>query len=97
MKPKWVKKIEDLPPHYTPIEELRANYPQIVKEVEEKYGPPLTPRGRPKRGSIIEKSRMRSIRMKDALWEAIKEHAKAAGLTPNAAMQLAALEWLEKH
>lgn len=97
MRQKWVKKLEDLPQHFTPIEESRRVQAAEAAHFEEKYGPVMTPRGRPKKGTIVAKSRMRSIRLKDDLWESIREHAKAAGLSPNAAVQLAVAEWVQRH
>ena len=79
------------------IEEIQARYLQDVKEVEAELGPHvpplLTPQGRPKKGQTVEAAEVHTLRVKPSVWQGLVTKAKAAGLTPNAAAQLALMEW----
>ena len=51
-------------------------------------------RGRPKKGTAPVPSTARSVRMQVSLWKGINARAKALGLSTNAALRLAAAEWV---
>jgi hypothetical protein len=79
------------------IEALQARYLQEVKEVEAELGPQvpplLTPQGRPRKGQTVEPAEVHALRVKPSVWQGLVAKAKAKGLTPNAAAQLALMEW----
>ena len=78
-------------------ETVQANYASQVKEVEAELGPQvpalLTPQGRPRKGQSVEAAEIHALRVKPSVWQDFASKAKAAGLTPNAAAQLALMEW----
>jgi len=78
-------------------EAIQARYLDDVKDVEAELGPHvpplLTPQGRPKKGQVVEAAEIHALRVKPSVWLALVSKAKAAGLTPNAAAQLALMEW----
>ena len=79
------------------IEEIQARYLHDVQEVEAELGPHvpplLTPQGRPRKGQVVEAAEIHALRVKPSVWRDLVAKAKAAGLTPNAAAQLALMEW----
>jgi len=79
------------------MEEIQARYLHDVEEVEAELGPHvpplLTPQGRPRKGQTVEAAELHALRVKPSVWQALVVKAKAAGLTPNAAAQLALMEW----
>jgi hypothetical protein len=79
------------------IEEIKARYLHDVVEVEAELGPHvpplLTPQGRPKKGNVVEAAEVHALRVKPSVWKDLVAKAKKAGLTPNAAAQLALMEW----
>ena len=79
------------------IEEIQARYLHDVEEVEADLGPRvpplLTPQGRPRKGQNVEAAEIHALRVKPSVWQGLVAKAKAAGLTPNAAAQLALMEW----
>jgi hypothetical protein len=81
-------------------EAVQANYAREVLEVETEIGPnvpPLmTPQGRPRKGEIVEAAEVHALRVKPTIWQDFALKAKAAGLTPNAAAQLALMEWTRR-
>lgn len=78
-------------------EEIQARYLQDVEEVEAELGPQvpplLTPQGRPRKGQAVEAAVVHALRVKPSVWQGLVVKAKAAGLTPNAAAQLALMAW----
>ena len=82
------------------LKEIRANYDQIVKEVEAELGPHvptrLHGRGRPRKGSTVAPTRTHSLRIADSTWEAVSESAKKDGISVNQAAQIALIEWAGK-
>ena len=79
------------------IEEIQARYLHDVEEVESELGPQvpplLTPQGRPRKGQAVEAAEVHTLRVKPSVWQGLVVKATAAGLTPNAAAQLALMEW----
>jgi hypothetical protein len=78
-------------------EAAQANYAREVKKVEAELGPQvpplLTPQGRPRKGLAVEAAEVHALRVKPSVWHDFATKAKATGLTPNAAAQLALMEW----
>lgn len=79
---------------------VQANYACEVRAVEAELGPQtpplLTPQGRPRKGETVEAAEVHTLRVKPSIWQDFASKAKAAGLTPNAAAQLALLEWVKR-
>lgn len=96
-KVKVYKSLDEMPHVYVPVEEIEKNYAAEVAWADANFGPHvpplLTPRGRPRRGTKTEPSKVHAVRLKESAWRAFREKAKAAGLTPNAALQLAVAAW----
>jgi hypothetical protein len=86
------------------INEIQANYPQIVEEMEAKYGPHvpsiylhlLPKRGRPKAGEAPEPVQTKSVKMPPAFWADLQGIAGKHGLTLHAAIRAALMEWVSK-
>ncbi len=78
-------------------DEVQRNYAREVRAVEAELGPHvppvLTPQGRPRKGHAVEAAEVHTLRVKPSIWSDFVSKAKAAGLTPNAAAQLALMEW----
>ena len=53
-------------------------------------------RGRPRKGTAPTPSAARSVRMRISLWEGVSARAMALGISTNAALQLAAAEWMAR-
>jgi predicted HicB family RNase H-like nuclease len=82
------------------LAELEANFDRESAWAEKKYGPHITGRltrpGRPPRGTVVEPTHPRSLRVQDRIWQALAAKATKAGITVNQAAQLALLEWSNK-
>lgn len=84
---------------YTPVEELERNFEREAAWADARYGadvPRLTRPGRPRKGSKVERTSPHSIRVADSVWSSLRRKAKTRGLSANAALQLAAMEWVGK-
>ncbi len=81
-------------------EGVQKHYAQEVKAVEAEFGPQVPPllthQGRPKKGQDVEAAEVHALRVKPSIWEAFASKARAAGMTPNAAAQLALMEWAKR-
>jgi len=81
-------------------EAVQADYAHEAMEAESELGPDvppiLTPQGRPRKGQTVEAAEVHAIRIKPTIWLSFALKAKAAGLTPNAAVQLALMEWAKR-
>jgi len=81
------------------LEEIQANYPRIVAEVEAESGPQVPARlhgpGRPPKGTHVVPTTTHCLRVADPIWERLNQKARAAGISLNQAAQLAILEWIE--
>lgn len=79
---------------------VQANYAREAMAVEAELGPQvpaiLTPQGRPRKGQVVEAAEVHPLRVKPSIWSAFAAKAKTAGLTPNAAAQLALMEWAKR-
>jgi len=79
---------------------VQADYAREVEEVESEVGPQvpplLTPQGRPRKGQSVEAALVHAIRVKPSVWEGFCLKARAAGLSPNAAAQIALMEWMHR-
>ena len=79
---------------------LQANYARETLDAETELGPHvpavLTPQGRPRKGQIVEAAEVHALRVKPSVWQEFARKASAAGLTPNAAAQLALMEWARR-
>lgn len=80
-------------------EAVQTNYAREVRKVEAELGPQvpavLTPQGRPRKGQTVEAAEVHALRVKPSVWQDFATKAKAAGMTPNAAAQLALMEWVK--
>lgn len=79
---------------------VQADYVREARAVEAELGPHvppvLTPQGRPRKGQNVEPGEVHPLRVKPSIWHDFVSKAKAAGLTPNAAAQLALMEWARR-
>jgi hypothetical protein len=79
---------------------VQGNYTEEVRAVDAGLGPQvsalLTPQGRPRKGQIVEAAEVHALRVKPSIWEEFTAKAHEVGLTPNAAAQLALLEWAKR-
>lgn len=95
-KTKVYRSVSELPPVYVPVEKIEKNFKREAAAADRRYGPhvrPPIPRGRPRKGARIEKSSSHSVRMSESVWDAARVRAKALGISTNAAVQLAVVEW----
>jgi hypothetical protein len=80
---------------------VRANYAQVVTEVEAELGPQVPAmtlrRGRPRKGELPETVQVKSIKMTPDFWKAFQAQADAAGMNLHAAMRAALVEWTSRH
>ena len=84
---------------YPRVAELEKNFVKEAAWADARYGPHLprlTKPGRPPKGASVEKTQPHSVRVADRVWRSLKKKAKTQGLSTNAALQLAAMEWLER-
>ncbi len=79
---------------------VQANYTRVVQAAEAELGPQvpslLTPQGRPRKGQVVEAAEVHALRVKPSIWHEFSSKAHEVGLTPNAAAQLALLEWAKR-
>ena len=79
---------------------IQARYLDEIKSVEKELGPHVpalvTPQGRPRKGQAVEAAEVHALRVKPSVWNELVAKAKKAGLTPNAAAQLALMEWARR-
>jgi hypothetical protein len=79
---------------------VQADYAHVAQAAEAELGPHipalLTPQGRPRKGQIVEAAEVHTLRVKPSIWQDFSSKAYMAGLTPNAAAQLALLEWAKR-
>ncbi len=95
-KTKVYRSVAELPPVYVPVDEIEKNFKREAAAADRRYGPhapPLVPRGRPRKGATVEKSTSHSVRMAESVWDAARMRARTLGITTNAAVQLAVIEW----
>lgn len=81
------------------VAELERNFDREAAWADSRYGPNvprLTKPGRPKKGSKVERTEPHSVRVSGLVWRSLQKKAKARGLSTNAALQLAAMEWVSK-
>jgi hypothetical protein len=84
---------------YPGVAELEKNFAKEAAWADARYGPHvprLTKPGRPRKGSAVEKTQPHSIRVTERVWLSLGRKAKTRGLSTNAALQLAAMEWLQR-
>jgi hypothetical protein len=84
---------------YSSVAELEKNFAKEAAWADARYGshvPRLTKPGRPRKGSIVEKTQPHSIRVTEWVWLSLRKRAKTRGLSTNAALQVAAMEWLQR-
>jgi len=86
------------------LETLKARQPEDAEwaerafEGKERLGPPIRlKRGRPKRGERPPETVVKAIRLPVDLLENLREKAETQGISLNALLQLAALEYLRRH
>ena len=79
---------------------VQADYAQEAQAAEAELGPQvpalLTPQGRPRKGQVVEAAVVHTLRVKPSIWQEFSSKAQVAGLTPNAAAQLALMEWAKR-
>lgn len=96
---KVYKSVADLPPVFVPVKKVEKNFGREAAEADRRYGPhvpPLVPRGRPRKGVKVEKSATHSVRMPKFVLGAARVRARSLGITTNAAIQLAVIEWTDR-
>ncbi|HEX5854392.1 MAG TPA: hypothetical protein VFZ57_02125 [Thermoanaerobaculia bacterium] len=84
---------------YSSVAELERNFTKEAAWADARYGPHvprLTKPGRPRKGAIVEKTQPHSVRVTERVWLSLRKKAKTRGLSTNAALQLAAMEWLQR-
>ena len=84
---------------YPSVGELEKNFAKEAAWADARYGPHvprLTRPGRPRKGATVEKTQPHSIRVTERVWLSLGKKAKTRGLSTNAALQLAAMEWLQR-
>jgi len=84
---------------YSSVATLEKNFANEAAWADARYGPNvprLTKPGRPRKGANVEKTQPHSIRVPDRVWVSLRKKAKTRGLSANAALQLAAIEWLQR-
>lgn len=102
MRRKTFHDLAEAPDVFVPLEESRAAHAADAAWLEKRLGPDVPaqlvrPRGRPKKGTSVEPTKVHAVRIKVSAWKAFEKKARAAGLSPNAALQLAAAEWAARH
>ncbi len=84
---------------YARIADLEKDFGKEAAWADARYGSHvarITKPGRPKKGIKIETTQPHSIRVPDRVWRSLQMRAKENGLSTNAALQLAAMEWVAK-
>lgn len=98
MTKKILRSLSDPSIVHVPLEEGRASLAADAAYFEKNYGPNVParlvrPRGRPKKGVVVEAGKVHSVRVPESLWAAAKKKAGRLGVSPNAAVQLALRAW----
>ena len=82
-------------------DQVRANYAQVVADVEAELGPQVPAlvlrRGRPRKGEQAETVQVKAIKMPPSFWETFQAQAEASGMNLHAAMRAALVEWSSRH
>lgn len=84
---------------YPTVADLEKNFRREAEWADAAYGPHvprLTKPGRPRKGVKIARTRPHSVRVPDSVWHRLASKARKRGLSTNAALQLAAIEWIER-
>jgi hypothetical protein len=84
---------------YPTVAELEKSFELEASWADDRYGarvPRLTKPGRPRKGEKLEPTRPHSVRVPDSVWQALEVKAKRRGLSTNAALRLAAAEWISR-
>ena len=84
---------------FASVAELEKNFAKEAAWADARYGPNvarLTKPGRPKKGTRTETTQPHSVRVADRVWRSLQKKARARGLSTNAALQVAAMEWVAK-
>ena len=84
---------------YPSVGELEKNFGKEAAWADARYGshvPRLTKPGRPRKGTTVEKTQPHSVRVTERVWISLTRKAKTRGLSTNAALQLAAMDWLQR-
>jgi len=96
---KTYRTLAELPRVYVPLREAKRARARDAVWIEERFGPGvprITRRGRPRKGTKVEPGKVRSVRVADSVWDALRASAEATGLSTNAALRLALLSWTGK-
>jgi hypothetical protein len=91
--------LTELPRVYVPLQEAKQARAGDAAWIERRFGPGvprITRRGRPRKGTKVEPGKVRSVRVADSVWDALRASAEATGLSTNAALRLAVLSWTVK-
>jgi hypothetical protein len=91
--------VAELPEVYVPLPEARRARARDAAWIEKRFGPGvprITRPGRPRKGTKVEPGKVRSVRVADSVWDALRASAKSTGLSTNAALRLAVLSWTGK-
>jgi hypothetical protein len=84
---------------YASVAKLEKSFAKEAAWADVRYGPHvarLTKPGRPKKGTKTEATQPHSVRVADRVWRSLQKKARARGLSTNAALQVAAMEWVAK-
>ena len=84
---------------YSSVAELEKNFAKEAAWADARYGPHvprLTKPGRPRKGTTVEKTEPHSVRVTERVWISLQKKAKTRGISTNAALQLAAMDWLQR-
>lgn len=84
---------------YPRVADLEKDFAKEAAWADARYGPHvprLTRPGRPRKGTTVEKTQPHSIRVTERVWVSLGRKAKKQGLSTNAALQLAAMEWVHR-
>ncbi|MGE5346443.1 MAG: hypothetical protein ACM3JH_10845 [Acidithiobacillales bacterium] len=84
---------------YARVPDLEKDFAKEAAWADARYGPNvarLTKPGRPKKGTKIKATQPHSIRVPDRVWRSLQKKARSRGLSTNAALQLAAMEWVAR-
>jgi hypothetical protein len=95
-KTKTYGALSELPKVYVPSEAAKRAVDRDTAWIERHLGPDvprITRPGRPRKGTKVEAGKVRSVRVADSVWDALRASAEATGLSTNAALRLAVLSW----
>ena len=92
--------LEEMPPAYVPLDELRASHAADAAWFEKHLGPEVPAQllrpGRPRKGAKTEPTKPHSVRIEDTVWSAVAKKAERLGISVNAAIRQAALIWAQE-